>query len=198
MSGASAARSTTGKPIRSFTQFVASGFAVLLAKTLRSSTLKLALISIGIFRRRCGWSLQLRLLVHRFLRAPAARTAPIAAEQQPSATRAYDGRPHRARRRNGSASPTSVSKATRLPARRPFLSPRSPAISRPGLGPRGTKGWATFGTPEWGRTPRIRRCLRAAFETLAGRVALLVGEDLGGLDEVRGRGSNRPSPWASR
>src|SRR5882757_9322405 len=50
MSSASAARSTTARPIRSFIPSVASGFAsVLLAKTLRSSTLKLALISIGIF-----------------------------------------------------------------------------------------------------------------------------------------------------
>ena len=50
MSDASAARSTVSRPIHSSIRCVESGFvSVLLAKTLRSSTLKLALISIGIF-----------------------------------------------------------------------------------------------------------------------------------------------------
>src|SRR5262249_36528114 len=50
MSDASAARSTANKPIRLFIPYAASGFAsVLLAKTLRSSTLRLALICVGIF-----------------------------------------------------------------------------------------------------------------------------------------------------
>src|SRR5713101_1188519 len=50
MSDAFAARSTVSKPIRSSIPSVASGIvSVLLAKTLRSSTFKLALISIGIF-----------------------------------------------------------------------------------------------------------------------------------------------------
>src|SRR5262245_37260619 len=47
---ASAARSTVSRPIRSSTPSAASGIAsVLLAKTLRSTTFKLALIWIGIF-----------------------------------------------------------------------------------------------------------------------------------------------------
>src|SRR5882757_8332190 len=50
MSDASAERSTASRPIRSSIPFAASDFAsVLLAKILRSSTLKLALIWIGIF-----------------------------------------------------------------------------------------------------------------------------------------------------
>ena len=43
-------RSTVSRPIRSSTPYAAWGFAfVLLAKTLRSTTFKLALISIGVF-----------------------------------------------------------------------------------------------------------------------------------------------------
>src|ERR1700730_1123331 len=50
MSDASAARSTASKPTRSSTPFAASGSASgLLAKTFRSSTLRLALICIAIF-----------------------------------------------------------------------------------------------------------------------------------------------------
>src|SRR5207249_220206 len=50
MSAASAARLTVSKPIRLSTPFAESGTVyVLLAKTLRSSTFKLALICIGIF-----------------------------------------------------------------------------------------------------------------------------------------------------
>src|SRR5260221_4027897 len=50
MSDASAARSTVNKPARSSTPCAASGFvSVLLTKTLRSSTLKLALICVGVF-----------------------------------------------------------------------------------------------------------------------------------------------------
>src|SRR5919198_3681449 len=50
MSDASAARSMPGNPIRSSTPYAASGFAsVLLAKTLRSRTFMLALVSIAIF-----------------------------------------------------------------------------------------------------------------------------------------------------
>src|SRR5262245_41552578 len=50
MSGASAERSTVSRLTRSFIPSAASGFvSVLLAKTLRSSTFKLALIWIGIF-----------------------------------------------------------------------------------------------------------------------------------------------------
>src|SRR5579871_4854565 len=50
MSGASAARSIASKPTRSSTPYGASGFvSVLLTKTLRSSTLKYALICVGVF-----------------------------------------------------------------------------------------------------------------------------------------------------
>src|SRR5260370_37773846 len=50
MSGAFAGRSTASRPIHSSTPYVASDFAsVLLAKTLRSTTFRLALISIGVF-----------------------------------------------------------------------------------------------------------------------------------------------------
>src|SRR5215471_15177492 len=50
MSDVSAAKLTASKLIRSFTLYVASDFAsVLLAKTLRSTTFRLALISIGVF-----------------------------------------------------------------------------------------------------------------------------------------------------
>src|SRR5690242_19868442 len=49
-SDASAARSTASTPTRSSTRSAGSGFAsVLLAKTLRSSTLRVALICIGVF-----------------------------------------------------------------------------------------------------------------------------------------------------
>src|SRR5215813_2873359 len=49
-SGAFAEKSMASRPIRSFTLYVASDFAsVLLGKTLRSTTFKLALISIGVF-----------------------------------------------------------------------------------------------------------------------------------------------------
>src|SRR6516165_10720668 len=50
MSDVSAAKSMASRLIRSFTLYVASDFAsVLLAKTLRSTTFRLALISIGVF-----------------------------------------------------------------------------------------------------------------------------------------------------
>src|SRR5262249_43047839 len=50
MSDVSAAKLTASRLIRSFTLYVASDFAsVLLAKTLRSTTFRLALISIGVF-----------------------------------------------------------------------------------------------------------------------------------------------------
>src|SRR6516162_9916296 len=50
MSDVSAAKLTASRLIRSFTLYVASDFAsVLLGKTLRSTTFKLALISIGVF-----------------------------------------------------------------------------------------------------------------------------------------------------
>src|SRR5215469_11861363 len=49
-SGACVGRSTASRHIRSSTPYAASGFAfVLLTKTLRSTTFKLALISIGVF-----------------------------------------------------------------------------------------------------------------------------------------------------
>src|SRR5437660_1081705 len=50
-SGACVGRSTASRHIRSSTPYAASGFAFvpLLAKTLRSTTFKLALISIGVF-----------------------------------------------------------------------------------------------------------------------------------------------------
>src|SRR5262249_60189928 len=48
--GACAGRWTASRHIRSSTPYAASGFPfVLLAKTLRSTTFKLALISIGVF-----------------------------------------------------------------------------------------------------------------------------------------------------
>src|SRR5260370_10627862 len=50
MSDVSGARSTANRLIRSFIPSAASGFvSVLLTKTLRSSTLRLALICVGIF-----------------------------------------------------------------------------------------------------------------------------------------------------
>src|SRR5437660_6356269 len=50
MSGGFGQKSMASRPIRSFTLYVASDFAsVLLVKTLRSTTFKLALISIGVF-----------------------------------------------------------------------------------------------------------------------------------------------------
>src|SRR5947209_12420926 len=50
MSDAFAEKWTASRPIRSSTPYVASDFAsVLLAKTLRSTTFRLALISIGVF-----------------------------------------------------------------------------------------------------------------------------------------------------
>src|SRR5215472_3300367 len=50
MSGAFAEKSMASRPIRLSTPYVASDFAsVLLAKTLRSTTFRLALISIGVF-----------------------------------------------------------------------------------------------------------------------------------------------------
>src|SRR6266704_2165645 len=50
MSDVFAEKSTASRPIRLSTPYVASDFAsVLLAKTLRSTTFRLALISIGVF-----------------------------------------------------------------------------------------------------------------------------------------------------
>jgi signal transduction histidine kinase len=155
---------------------------VLLAETLRSSTLKLALISIGIFGAvvvalfsYVYWS------TASYVRSRADRA--IAAEQA-VLQRAYD-------RGGRGALVTAITRRIadeRLEGGIYLLADPSYARVAGNLEawPSSLKdaaGWNTFSTQEWKPDAAHRPLLRAAFETLADGSHLLVGRDIEDLDE---------------
>jgi signal transduction histidine kinase len=155
---------------------------VLLAETLRSSTLKLALISIGIFGAvvvalfsYVYWS------TASYVRSRADRA--IAAEQA-VLRRAYD----RGGRGALVAAITRRIADERLESGIYLLADPSYARVAGNLEawPSSLKdaaGWNTFNTQEWKPDAAHRPLLRAAFETLADGSHLLVGRDIEDLDE---------------
>jgi signal transduction histidine kinase len=154
---------------------------VLLAETLRSSTLKLALISIGIFGAvvvalffYVYWS------TASYVRSRADRA--IAAEQA-VLQRAYD--------RGGRG--TLVAAITRRVADErvdgglylladPSYAPLAGNLAAWPSSLKDAKGWNTFSTQEWKPDAARRPLLRAAFETLPDGSHLLVGRDIEDLD----------------
>jgi signal transduction histidine kinase len=154
---------------------------VLLAETLRSSTLKLALISIGIFGAvvvalfsYVYWS------TASYVRSRADRA--IAAEQA-VLQRAYD--------RGGRG--TLVAAITRRVADErldgglylladPSYAPLAGNLEAWPPSLKDAKGWNTFSTQEWKPDAARRPLLRAAFETLPDGSHLLVGRDIEDLD----------------
>ncbi len=155
---------------------------MLLAKTLRSSTLKLALISIGIFGAAVValfgyvyWSTA-SYVQSRSDRAVAAEQAVL--------QKAYDG---------AGRVGLIAAIAQRIAEGRfeggvylladPSYEPLAGNLKVWPSGLKDSKGWATFSAPEWKPDAADRPLLRAAFETLPDGSHLLVGKDIGGLDE---------------
>jgi signal transduction histidine kinase len=176
-SDASAARSTLRKPIHSSIQSVASGFvSVLLAKTLRSSTFKLALICIAIFgamvfvllgyvywstasyvRNRSDHALTTELAIMQRAYAIAGRSGLITTIAQRLADQRFEGGAYLL------ADPSFAPLAGNLADWPPAM--------------KGSKGWGNFSAREG------RSVLRSTFATLPDGSHLLVGKDIDDLDE---------------
>jgi signal transduction histidine kinase len=155
---------------------------VLLAKTLRSSTLKLALISIGIFGAAVialfgyvYWS------TASYVQSRSDRA--IAAEQA-ILQKAYD---------SAGRAALIAAVAQRIADERfeggvylladPSYEPLAGNLVVWPSGMKGSKGWGTFSASEWKPDATDRPLLRATFETLPDGSHLLVGKDTGDLDE---------------
>jgi signal transduction histidine kinase len=154
---------------------------VLLAETLRSSTLKLALISIGIFgavvvalfgyvywstasyvRSRADRAIAAEQAVLQRAYARGGRGTLVAAITHRIADERLDGGIYLL------ADPSYAPVAGNLEAWPPSL--------------KDAKGWNTFSTQEWKPDAAHRPLLRAAFETLPDGSHLLVGRDIEDLD----------------
>jgi signal transduction histidine kinase len=154
---------------------------VLLAETLRSSTLKLALISIGIFgavvvalfgyvywstssyvRSRADRAIAAEQAVLQRAYARGGRGTLVAAITHRIADEPLDGGLYLL------ADPSYAPVAGNLKAWPPSL--------------KDAKGWNTFSTQEWKPDAAHRPLLRAAFETLPDGSHLLVGRDIEDLD----------------
>jgi signal transduction histidine kinase len=154
---------------------------VLLAETLRSSTLKLALISIGIFgavvvalfgyvywstasyvRSRADRAIAAEQVVLQRAYARGGRGTLVAAITHRIADEPLDGGLYLL------ADPSYAPVAGNLEAWPPSL--------------KDAKGWNTFSTQEWKPDAAHRPLLRAAFETLPDGSHLLVGRDIEDLD----------------
>jgi signal transduction histidine kinase len=187
MSDASAARSTVSKPIRSSIRSVGSAFAsVLLAKTLRSSTLRLALLSIGIFgavvvalfsfvysstasylRSRSDHAIAAEQAALRSAYADGGRAGLIVAIERHIADGHFEGGLYLL------ADPTLAPVAGNLKL--------WPSASKD------STGWGTFRARKWNPEAAGRPVLRAALETLPDGYHFLVGRDIDDLDEFAGK-----------
>jgi signal transduction histidine kinase len=155
---------------------------VLLARTLRSSTLKLALISIGIFGAAVivlfgyvYWS------TASYVQSRSDRA--IAAEQA-ILQKVYDG----AGRGGLIATITQRIADARFEGGVYLLADPSysPVAGNLKVWPsdlKDSKGWGVFSAPEWKPDAADRPLLRATFETLTDGSHFLVGKDIGDLDE---------------
>jgi signal transduction histidine kinase len=181
MSDASAARSTASRPTRSSTRSAGWGFAsVLLGKTLRSSTLRLALICIATFGAAIlglfgyvYWSTASYVLS----RSDAAIAADLSGLMS---NYDHDGR-------SGAASAIARRATARHHVESVYLladAAFAPLAGNLKAWPpelAGTAGWGTFTAPGWKPDAAERPTLRARFATLAGGEHLLVGADISDL-----------------
>jgi signal transduction histidine kinase len=154
---------------------------VLLAKTLRSSTFKLALICIGVFgavvvallgyvywstasyvRGRSDRAIATEHAILQDAYAKAGRSGLIAAIGQRIAGRYFDGGVYLL------ADPSLAPLAGNLEAWPSAL--------------KGAGGWGDFSVREWKPDAAHRPLLRGTFETLPDRTRLLVGKDIEDLD----------------
>jgi signal transduction histidine kinase len=155
---------------------------VLLVKTLRSSTLRLALICIGVFGAAvCALFSYVYLSTASYVRGRSDRA--IAAERT-ILQRAYD----RAGRDDLIAVIGQRIDYERFEGGLYLLADLSfaPVAGNLKVWPRalrGLKGWGNFDAPEWKPDVTDRPLLRAAFETLPDGYHLLVGKDIDDLDE---------------
>jgi len=159
---------------------------VLLAKTLRSSTLRLALICVGIFgaavcalfsyvywstasyvRGRSDHAIAAEHVILRQAYDRAGRDGLIATIRQRIADERFEGGFYLLA--DASLAPI----AGNLKA--------WPSVLK------GSDGWGDFNAPEWKPDAADRRLLRAAFETLPDGYHLLVGKDIDDLDEFAGK-----------
>ena len=187
MSGASAAKSTLIRPIRSSTPYAALGIvSVLLAKTLRSSTFRLALIWIAIFgaavvalfgyvywsttsyvRSRSDQAIVAELAILKDAYVSAGRSELITTIAQRIAGKHFDG-------------------GVYLLADSSF----APLAGNLEVWPsvlKGASGWGNFEAREWRPDAAHRPLLRAIFEVLPDGSHLLVGKDIQDLDEFAGK-----------
>src|SRR5262249_54295360 len=180
--GASAERSTVSRPTRSFIPFAASGFvSVLLAKTLRSSTFKLALIWIGIFG-----ALVLALLGYvywstaTYVRERADRA--IAAEQM-ILRDVYDsaGRDGLIAAIKDRVAPDRFESGVYLLAD-PSFGPVAGNLKAWPAALKESRRWYDVGAREWKPDAADHSVLRATFETLPDGYHLLVGRNADDLD----------------
>jgi len=159
---------------------------VLLAKTLRSSTLRLALICVGIFgaavcalfsyvywstasyvRGRSDHAIAAEHVILRQAYDRAGRDGLIATIRQRIADERFEGGFYLLA--DASLAPI----AGNLKA--------WPSVLK------GSDGWGDFNAPEWKPDAADRPLLRAAFETLPDGYHLLVGKDIDDLDEFAGK-----------
>ena len=159
---------------------------MLLAKTLRSSTLRLALICVGIFgaavcalfsyvywstasyvRGRSDHAIAAEHVILRHAYDRAGRDGLIATIRQRIADERFEGGFYLLA--DASLAPI----AGNLKA--------WPSVLK------GSDGWGDFNAPEWKPDAADRPLLRAAFETLPDGYHLLVGKDIDDLDEFAGK-----------
>ena len=160
--------------------------SVLLAKTLRSSTLRLALIWIGIFGtavaallgyvywssasymlRQSDQAIAMELVTLREAYTRAGREQLIAAITQRMSGGLVESGVYLL------ADPSGAPLAGNLVAWPARL--------------KGSNGWGNFKTPEWQPNAARQPLLRATFETLPDGTRLLVGKDIAELDQVADR-----------
>jgi signal transduction histidine kinase len=159
---------------------------VLLAKTFRSSTLRLALILIGIFgavvatllgyiytstssyvRRQSDRAITAELVNLQKIYAGSGRDGLVATIKQRSVDERFEGCVY------------LFADATYAPLAGNL------GVWPPGL--KGFNGWGNFNAPEWKPIEIDRPSLRAAFETLPDGSHLLVGKDIDDVDEFVGQ-----------
>jgi signal transduction histidine kinase len=160
--------------------------SVLLAKTLRSSTLRLALIWIGIFGtavaallgyvywstasymlRQSDQAIAIELAVLQEAYASGGREQLMAAIAERMSDGGFESGIYLL------ADPSGVPLAGNLAAWPASL--------------KGSSGWGDFSAPEWKSDAARQPLMRATFETLPDGTRLLVGEDIADLDQVTER-----------
>jgi signal transduction histidine kinase len=159
---------------------------VLLTKTLRSSTLRLALICIGVFGTIvCALFSYVYWSTAFYVRSRSDHA--IAAEQT-AVRNAYD---HGGRDGLAAAITRRIAEE-RLEGGLYLLT--DPAFGRVAgnltawpAALSGTQGWGNFDAPEWKPSAAGRPLLRAAFETLPDGSHLLIGKDIDDLDGFAGQ-----------